>query len=263
MVQRAVSKGLQAVALTDHDTVSGLEEFHQAGCEYGVETISGVEITAEAAGREVHMLGYFVDIHSSALIGVLKEQEDHRLQRLERMIAKLRDKGLAIADDDLAPHAESGTVGRPHLAMILVEKGYASSIDDAFAKYLGRSGTAYVEKPRMPAREAIALIRSSGGVAVLAHPAISHVDSSLRHLVDLGLQGLEVWHISHSAQDSARYLKVSENLGLLPTGGSDCHGRLKGAELMGKVRVSYDRLESLKKLTRTDSGSAATPDRDF
>ncbi len=263
VVGRAAQKGLRAVALTDHDTVKGLADFHEAGREYNVETIDGVEMTAGINGREIHILGYFIDAANAPLLDCLMDQENHRLTRVQRMIVKLQAQGITIHDEDMEGHAARGTLGRPHVAMVLVEKGYASSIDDAFYRFLGRSGSAFVEKPMVPAREAIRLIREAQGVAVLAHPGIAHVDSSIRNLVDDGLQGLEVWHISHSERHHIHYLKICADLGLAPTGGSDCHGSMKGQELMGKVRVSYDRLESLKKLTRTDSGSAATPDRDF
>ncbi|MDZ4741852.1 MAG: PHP domain-containing protein [Verrucomicrobiota bacterium] len=248
VVRRAAEKGFRAISLTDHDTVQGLKVFHQAGKEYGVETINGVEITSEINGREIHILGYFVDMDDPVLLSSLKDQENHRLTRVSRMLVKLQALGLQISEEDMKVYSDKGTVGRPHLAMALVQKGYAHSIDDAFGRYLIRSGSAFVEKPRISAKEAIRVIRASSGVAILAHPGITHVDTSIRNLVAQGLQGIEVWHIRHDEKQNMRYLKICHELNLAATGGSDCHGHLKGPELMGKVRVPYERVEQLKSL---------------
>ena len=246
VVARARAKGLRAIALTDHDTIEGLDEFHREGKECGVETLNGVEITTEIGGREVHMLGYFFNASDTTLLDSLNEQASHRQERVGKMITKLQALGIPIEQSDVSKHSPSGTVGRPHVAQALVSLGVVKSIDEAFHKYLVRNASAFVDKPRIDSAAAIALIRASGGVAVLAHPGISRIDPSIPLLVDKGLQGIEVWHIRHDMKQNIKYMRLCEKYHLLATGGSDCHGQLKGEELMGKVRVPYERVQRLR-----------------
>jgi predicted metal-dependent phosphoesterase TrpH len=248
LVREAQRCGLAAVAVTDHDTLAGVAEARAAGAACGVEVIGGVEITARVGAQEVHVLGYFFGDSepTSTLAAALRHAQAVREQRVRQLVIKLNELGVPLTLAEVAAGSERGTVGRPHVAQALVRRGVVRSVEEAFERFLKAGQPAYVERYRMEAAEAIGHVRRAGGVAVLAHPGLNRVDDRLGELRDQGLAGLEVWHSRHSAAQTEHYRKRAEQLGLIATGGSDCHGPQRGGPLLGTVTVDYEVVERLR-----------------
>jgi hypothetical protein len=250
LVREARRRGLAAVAVTDHDTLDGVADARAAGAAAEVEVIAGVEITARVAAHEVHLLGYFFDEawRASTLMVALQHAQEVREQRARQFVAKLNELGVAVTMADVAAGSGRGTVGRPHVAQALVRRGVVRTVEEAFERFLKAGQPAYVERYRMEAAEAIGHVRRAGGVAVLAHPGLNRVDDRLAELRDQGLGGLEVWHSQHTGAQTKRYRELAEKLGLIATGGSDCHGPVRGGPLLGTVSVGYEVVEGLRAL---------------
>lgn len=248
LVQHAVQSGFAAIAITDHDTLDAIPEALAAGKELGVEVIPGVEITSSVDAQELHMLAYlFGDSwRDTNLRAVLDHATRIREQRIEQFVAKLNELGVALTIEDVYAGSDCGTVGRPHVARALQQRGFVTSVDEAFARFLKRGKPAYVERYRMEAAETIGHINRAGGIAVMAHPGLNHLDTHIRQMVDQGLGGIEVWHSRHSPTQVDHYLKMTEKLGVCATGGSDCHGAGRDGMLLGKIKLPYERVEALK-----------------
>ncbi len=250
LLAAAAGHGLVAIAVTDHDTTAGVAACQAAGHQHGIEVVAGAEITCAVNDREIHLLAYFFGDHwqDPMLQKVLAHAREVRDQRIDAFVAKLNELGIELTRDDVIAGAgeQAGTLARPHIARALVARQVVKNTDEAFTRFLRRGGPAYVERYRMTAREAIGHVRRAGGVPVLAHPGLNRVDPQIRELVDQGLLGLEVWHSKHSPAQVERYLQLTEQLGLIATGGSDCHGGACGKPLIGSVTVGYERLETLR-----------------
>jgi predicted metal-dependent phosphoesterase TrpH len=231
LVEEAVSRGLRVLGLTDHDTVAGIPEAREAGERLGVEVVPGVELSTSLEGGEgVHLLGYFVDVENPALLEGLAGYAQARDERMARMLERLRMIGLAIAPADVQALAGQGTVGRPHLARALIATGYVASVPEAFDRYIGQGKPAYVPRPRVDPREAIALVRAAGGVPVLAHPfSPGGVESVLDRLAPAGLAGMEVDYGEYTPRERDVLRAIAARRGLIATGGSDFHGIDRGA----------------------------------
>lgn len=225
-VRLAAEAGLAAVAITDHDTVAGIPAALEAAAGLNLEVIPGVEISSAANGQDIHVLGYFVPYDDEAFQEKLRGLRETRHERNKLMIARLRELGIPITLESVyrRKKGEDKNIGRPHIAEELMELGVVGSIDEAFAKYLGREGAAYVNPPRISPQEAITLIQEAGGAAVLAHPGLYDDDELVRELIAFGLDGIEVWHPDNDAADRERYRTWAEEHGLVMTGGSDFHG---------------------------------------
>lgn len=246
VVQRAARLGLQVISLTDHDSVTGIPEAQQAGETLGVKVVPGAELSAQYGGRDVHILAYFVDHTSDSLVQSLALYQDERRNRAERIIKRLNRLGVKVQFEQVLAKADGASIGRPHIADVLVEGGVCFSPNEAFYKYLGYGKAAYEEKYVMSPSEAIGVIHQAGGVAVLAHPILYQSDDILPGIVEEGIDGIEVWHIKHKPKDSRRYEAFAEEHGLLKSGGSDCHGDARGDAIMGKVQVPVSVYENLK-----------------
>jgi len=232
LVARAAAHGVKALAVTDHDTLAGLPEAAAAGPGCGVRVIPGIELSVSHAGKDFHVLGVFVDPAHVALGVLLESRRTDRVSRVREILAKLARLGIAIPYDDVAALADTkGTVGRPHVARALVAHGFAGSMDEAFARYLGKRAAAYVPYPRLAAADGIAAIHGAGGVASLAHPGLDDGDAALESFVAAGLDAVEAHHPSHSASDVAHFQKRAAALTLLVSGGSDFHGTGENHEL--------------------------------
>ncbi|MCW5558546.1 MAG: PHP domain-containing protein [Verrucomicrobiae bacterium] len=242
----AAAAGLDAVALTDHDTVGGCARMAAACAERGIEFIPGSELTAEHEGREFHMLGYWLDTSSSLLRARLAEFQAARVQRIRQMVDRLNHQGVGLAADAVFAVAGGGAPGRPHVARALVQGGFCRDYDEAFDRFLKKGRPAWVAKAAPSMEETLGLIHAAGGAAVLAHPGLYHSDSLLPSIAALGLDGLECWHTRHSATASESYARTAERLSLVATGGSDCHGMAKGEPLIGRVRLPYAQVTALK-----------------
>jgi len=240
VVRLAKQSGLVGLALTDHDTIGGVEEAAAEAQRLGLTFLVGIEISCEyPAPGTMHILGYGVDPQSPTLRDLTRRLLEGRDNRNPRIIQKLNELGVSITMREVEEEARTGAVdktkpiGRPHIAAVLVRKGYVSSIKQAFDKYLAQGGAAYFDKERLTMREAMDLIRQSGGMPVLAHPVQLRTENDaqlervVKDLVDLGLVGLEVIHSDHDAGLAEKYSRLADRYGLLKTGGSDFHGTNK------------------------------------
>jgi hypothetical protein len=246
IIQAAYRLGFSAVAITDHDILDGIEPALSAGKNCGVEVVPGVELSAESNGEEIHILGFYVDWKDQKFQRKLREFRTSRLARAMKMVDKLNELGVNINYDDVLSRTNSKAVGRPHVAAAILEKGHVSSFSEAFSRFIGDDGPAYVSKQKLSPAEAITMVLDAGGVPVLAHPGMLQ-QSIVPDLVSLGLMGLEAFHPSHSAQVSDYYCHLAKQYTLLVTGGSDCHGEAKDEKSMGSVRLPYKHVKDLKK----------------
>jgi 3',5'-nucleoside bisphosphate phosphatase len=226
LVGRAAAAGLTTIAVTDHDTVAGVAAAQATGAGIGVRVIAGIEITAVESGRDVHILGYFVDVSSAPLAAFLVSQRQDRLRRVRAMAERLAALGLPIDVEPLLEAAQAGTrsIGRPAIADALVAAGHAASRNDAFARLLGRGKPAFVPRAGTSGTEVIATIHAAGGIASLAHPGIANDDGLIPPLVEAGLDAIEVWHSDHTPAHQQHYFALAERLGVGKSGGSDYHG---------------------------------------
>lgn len=224
--------GVTALAITDHDIVDGIPEAMEVGERLGIEVIPGVEISSRYGDGELHILGYFIDWKDAELNRRLATLRNSRHDRNPRIIEKLNELGLAVTYDEVRALAGTDSVGRPHIARVLMSKGYVASAKEAFDRYLSEGAAAYVPRDLPAPAEAIAWIRAARGVAVLAHPTwVKESTEGLFRLCDKlkgeGLGGIEVHYSTHTAQQTAEYLNIAKRLDLLVTGGSDFHGVTK------------------------------------
>lgn len=229
LVSIAAAKGFQVIAVTDHDTMSGVSEAVEAGKRLGVRVIPGVEISAGGA-TEVHVLGYAI-AKPEKLIGVLEDMRAQRSKRMKQMVFKLNQMGIPISLQRVTGMAQE-SVGRSHLARLLVEERFVKDVREAFNRYLAPGRPAYVEREKLTVSQAIALIDSAGGIPVIAHPGQNHGDcfwlkERFAELKDVGLKGIECYHMAHSQQQTIMFHRIAKELGLLVTGGSDYHGMIK------------------------------------
>jgi predicted metal-dependent phosphoesterase TrpH len=246
LVKSANILGLSAIAITDHDILDGINIAISAGKKFGVEVIPGVELSAMLGEEEIHILGFYVDWLNEKFQEKLQEFRDSRITRAKEMVDKLNALGVDIEYGDVLKLADSISIGRPHVAAILVEKGYVATNSEAFIKYLFNGGPAYVQKKKLSPAEAIAMILDAGGVPVLAHPGMIQQDI-ISDLVSMGLMGLEAFHPNHNVHLSNYYCELARYYKLLITGGSDCHGEGKGRMILGSIKLPYEHVDALKK----------------
>lgn len=242
VVSAAKAAGLAAIALTDHDTMDGVAEALAAADEIGLRVVPGVELSAIEEDREVHLLGLHIQ-RQSAIEDSLRAFREHRHERAMQIVAKLNELGVSVSFDDVLARAGDAAIGRPHLARVLIEGGWARDSRDAFDRYLGAGRPAYVPKHRLSVGDAIALVHAGGGLAVLAHPGTEGRRDVIARFVALGLDGLEVRHPGHSAEDIKRLGALTEFFRLVPSGGSDWHGANEGSRVLGVMRVPASWLE--------------------
>lgn len=228
----AVQCELSALSLTDHDTVAGVSEAAAEARRLGLDFLPGIEISCEYPHPgTMHLLGYGIDPNSPALRDLTETLLAGRDSRNPKIIARLRELGVAITMEEVENQAGGNVIGRPHIAAILLRKGYVSSIKQAFDKYLAPGGLAYFDKERLTARQAVERVLAAGGLAVLAHPVQlrtendAQLDRVVKDMMDLGLAGIEVMHSDHDAKLVEKYTALAERYGLLKTGGSDFHGK--------------------------------------
>lgn len=251
LVRLAASQGLKTIAVTDHDTTDGLAEAFEAAKGFpGLRIIPGIELSADVPGDEVHVLGYFINPEDAELQAELVRFREGRVDRAKRMVEKLGQLGIHVEWERVQHFAGDGAVGRPHIAMALVEAGYCQEPKDAFPEYLGRNGLAYVERVKLTPAEAVGMIQRAGGAAVLAHPAyMNDMESGIASLSGIGLAGIEV-HYAKYREDTIRQLaRIARQYELIPCGGSDYHGMGNSDECLpgenGPALETVDRLEEV------------------
>lgn len=254
LVKAADLLGIRVMAVTDHDSVEGIAEAREASSGLAIEMIPGIEISANLDGHDIHVLGYMLDTNDPALRQALRQIQEDRLAQGYAMVERLGALGYSIEWDRVVAIADGGSVGRPHIAKALVERGAVASIEEAFSRFLRRGGPGYVEGRTLLPQEAISLIRKAQGVPALAHPIIVgasdyHLDLErlIPMMMEVGLEGIEVYYKGYTPEITALLLDVAEQYRLVPTGGSDFHGGgvVADAEL-GGVEVPLRTVEHLR-----------------
>jgi predicted metal-dependent phosphoesterase TrpH len=253
VVREAKRIGLTAIALTDHDTLDGLTEAEAVAAELGVRVVRGVELSAVEGHAETHILGlHLTDTRQmEAELVALREMRRNRAQRI---VARLNELGVRIEFASVLEQAAGGAIGRPHVARAMIAEGWAVDFRDAFERYLGNGKPAYVMKDRLAVADAIGLIHGAGGIAVLAHPSQGGTRERIEAFVREGLDGVEVRHPSHSAEDILRLNALVEHFMLVPSGGSDWHGAADGPRTLGMMRVPAEWLARQDARVRVRTG---------
>ncbi len=246
LITEAGRVGLSAISVADHDTVEGIELSIEAGRSKGIEVLPGIELTAEYENSEIHILGYLFDYENKELINKLEFLKNNRIKRVYKMLDKLKEMGVDLEAEAVFEIAQKGTVGRLHIARAMLKKGIVNSVFEPFHKYIGDKGPAYVAGFRFDPSEAIALIKKSGGIPVLAHPYLLKKDELIPQFVEYGLMGLEAYYPEHTPEMIKRYVGIAKKYNILVTGGSDCHGKAKPEVKIGSMNIPYELVEKLK-----------------
>jgi predicted metal-dependent phosphoesterase TrpH len=261
VVSKANALGLVGVAITDHDTIQGVEEGIRAGTNLGIEVVPGVEISCNCQDQHVHLLGFYFDTQNDDLCSLLEWMRVGREQRLPKMIAKLRELGIEVDQREVEAEARGESSGRPHLARVLLHHNHVTSIEEAFDKYLGYGRPAYVDRPRPSIEQGIETILHAQGVPVIAHPLTVDVEPNvlITGLVSNRLQGLEYYYpyeqVAGKAPDwyasiesrLAELMTLAKKYHLILTGGSDYHGPIPEKAELGSVPVPVETLEMLRR----------------
>jgi len=239
-VRMALQAGLAAVAITDHDTVSGIDEALLEGRRIGVEVVPGVEISTVDQGVDVHILGYYMDYKDSIFNQRLSQLRDTRNIRNTLILKRLNELGISITMNEVNEslvHQKSAdqSIGRPHIADVLMSRGIVSTVTEAFELYLGRGGAAYVNPARIGPLEAVNWIREAGGKAVLAHPGLYKNEQIVNDIILQGIDGIEVFHSDHTEEQKQHYHHLAIHHGLIVTAGSDSHGTKAGVTYHGSI----------------------------
>lgn len=256
LVRKAAEMGLEAMALTDHDTVQGLDEALEAGREFGVEVIPGCELSAESfeGAGWLHIVGLWIPQDPKPLNDAFEWVIEGRRTRNHEIVEKLRKLGINTTYERIAARA-GGTIGRPHFAQELLSLGVVNNIQHAFNEYLGDKGKAYVPKRKLTPQKALGLLKEIGATAILAHPFIlgvtmKRVEEIVRELMDLGLDGIEVHYTEHDDLATRNFAELADKLGLLVSGGSDYHGTVKPRVKLGtgkdNLNIPYEILQAMK-----------------
>lgn len=247
--ERVVAKALEAdlacIAITDHDSTDGIEPALRAAGGR-LEVLPGIEISTELDGEEVHLLAYLIDFERPAVVKMVEEMRRIRVERIHGICRKLKKLDMPLEADEVFAVSGRGSVGRLHVAQAMLKRGFIATLGEAFAKYIGNRGPAYVGKFKMTPREANRWVRHNGGVPVLAHPCTLSDHALIGDFVKAGIMGLEAYYPEHTAFQTEEYLKMADKYGLLVTGGSDFHGDVKANIEIGKMRVAYEHVERLK-----------------
>jgi predicted metal-dependent phosphoesterase TrpH len=256
LVKLAKEHGLQAVAVTDHDTSAGNREALEAGVDFEIEVIPGVEISADSPWGAIHIVGLFVRLNDDEMESTLRDLRRFREERNRKMIKLLVDMGIPITLEELLTEAGGDLVGRPHFAALLVKKGVVKSYQEAFDVYLKSGGKAYLDKKRLSTEDAVKMILRAGGIPILAHPCTlrqkdeSQFETRLKSLIEQGVRGIEVYYTDHSKGEEAYFSDIARRYNLLISGGTDFHGAVKPSVTLGRgfgdMAIPYEILENLK-----------------
>ena len=254
LVNLIASKGVTVAAISDHDTTDGIAEAVQAASAHqNLEIIPAIELSPDIPGDEIHMLGYFLEYEDEEFQGILGRFREGRVERGRMMVEKLAALGKPVDWERVKAFAGDGSVGRPHIALAMVEAGYFKEPKEAFYEYLGRNGLAYAEREKMTPEEGVEMLARVGGSAVLAHPAgLEDLDTKVAQLKEAGLVGMEVHYAMYSAETIQRLLEVANRHGLIPCGGSDYHGLGNtGEQEPGLLGPPMDSVEKLMENSRS------------
>jgi predicted metal-dependent phosphoesterase TrpH len=246
IIAAASVKKLRAISITDHDCIDAYPFAQKFGNKCGIEVITGVELSSEIDGGDIHILGYYIDIHNDPLIRKLKELKDARLIRAEKIVKNLNRQGIDLRFETVLNIAGEAAIGRPHIAAAMLKEELVYSFREAFEKYLGYESKAYVKKLTISPKEVFQLITNANGIPVFAHPGVTNVDARIPQFVDDGLMGIEVFHSEHSPEQVKAYLNYCKKFSLAYTGGSDFHNESQNKSEVGHPKVPYSTIESLR-----------------
>lgn len=250
VVEEAAAAGVRVLSLTDHDTVNGVAQAAEAGRELGVETVPGTELSVHVEDRELHLLAYFIDYRDERLGSYVELVHRRRRERGEAIVRRLNQLGVGVSLEEVLLRSAGGPLGRPHIAAAMVANGAVPTKEEAFRHFLGDHRAAYVPKPRSPAAEVIGLVHELGGVIVLAHPGMTVPETVIAGLVDVGLDGVEVYHPSHQPSQIEHYQEIARRYGLLMSGGSDSHGEPQGPRI-GDYGIGCEAVEAMNERAAT------------
>ncbi len=242
VIEAAEGCGLKALALTDHDTIAGIPAAREAGERLGIRVIAGVELSAFENDHEVHVLALHLS-HFETLEKRLLELRAQRFTRAERIVEKLNALGIPVTLDEVLLQANGGAIGRPHVARALIARGVVHDFREAFMRYLGGNGSAFVPKEKLSIEDVIAIAHEAGALAIWAHPGDLGRRERLEPLIAAGLDGIEIRHPSHSGEDMKRLQALTDFFGLVPSGGSDWHGAMEGPRRLGMMNIPSEWLD--------------------
>jgi predicted metal-dependent phosphoesterase TrpH len=249
IVRAAAGAGLSAISVTDHDTAAGQAETVEAGSAHGVDTVTGIEFSVIENKLDIHILGYCFDLSDAGMSSVLEDLEKGRRERAEKIAEELQGLGIEVTFEEIMEDAGRGTVGRPHVARILLRKGIVSGFQEAFDRFLGYGAPCYVPKKVLPLEDVVSIIKKSGGVAVWAHPGTNLRKRALvNRLTGCGIEGIEAWHPNHTPDITRLALREAEKRGLVCTGGSDYHFDEARKAGIGEIDVPYGSVTALRSL---------------
>lgn len=264
LVRHAHTQGLRAISVTDHDTVEGIEDALAEGRRLGIEVIPGLEVSVDFARGTMHILGYYVDHRDPRLTAQLGRLQHHRRARNSAMIDRFNKLGILITARELEDISEDGQIGRPHFARLLVQRGYAGTIQEAFDRFLRKGAPAYVKKFKFSPVEVLGFLTECGGLSVLAHPFTlfdltdDELENTVKTLKSEGLDGIEVYYPDHTLEQTTRYRKLAGDHELVVTGGSDFHGINKEGPVLGQdfggVSLTYTLIDALNARRRARFG---------
>jgi hypothetical protein len=260
VVKIALETNLCTISITDHDSVDGVAEARIASSGTDLTVIPGIEFSTIYNNQEVHILGYYINISNKELREETAFIAEERRVRAQRIIRKLSKMGIKLSYQRVQEIAGGNVIGRPHIALAMIEKGYISTVQQAFtSEYIDNRGKAYVTRYKMSPKKAIEMINRAGGVAVIAHPGLYQrgvgvKEEELRDLIQCGLEGIEVYHSAHSNEQKIYYLQMAERYELLVTGGSDFHGKShKEGSRIGSIKLDDKHVKKLKDYVITKS----------
>jgi predicted metal-dependent phosphoesterase TrpH len=248
LIELAKRRGLKYIAVTDHDNVDGIAGAIEAGKQHGIEVIPGVELSSEHKGREVHVLGYFIDCSSPDFLEHLAQFRVLRKTRAAKIVDKLNALNVPLLMDEVMEQVKgNASIGRPHIAYAMLEKKVVTNYYEAFSKYLGDNKPAYEKKPNISTKEAIKLISDAGGLSFVAHPGKTIRDEIIIEIIEHGIDGIEIVHPSHTSEDVRYFQNISSQYFLLESGGSDFHGgRINDDSLLGNYWVNEQKVNAMK-----------------
>ena len=255
LVEEARRRGLAAIAITDHDSVAGIDEATARGAPIDVEVVPGLELSTDVDNGEVHILGYFINPKDRELLALLESQRESREERVRKMLDRLSDLGVQLSMDEVRRASDGGALGRPHVAQALIRAGQVGSWDEAFSRYIGRHAPAYVRRSKLSPHDAVRAILAAGGVPVLAHPGLSGHDDMIPSLIEAGLAGIEAIYPDHSEEQRMRYAGLARQYRLIVTAGSDCHGPKSSSGVrVGLARTGYSVVHQLREKALIEKG---------
>ncbi|MBL8028266.1 MAG: PHP domain-containing protein [Fibrobacteres bacterium] len=246
IVEYASTKKLAAISLTDHDCIAGIHETMDVAEKIGLEVIPGVEISSMYEDTDVHVLGYFFDPDNQDMKRKMDEIRLIRLERAKRIVDRLNAKNILLRFDRVLEFAKGFSIGRPHIAAAIMAEEYATTYSEAFDKYLGNGTEFYIPIKKLSPKEAIALIKAAGGIAVLAHPYVFEDQTIVERLLKEGFDGIEIFYPKQPSTTVRNFRQLCQKYNLLESGGSDCHGEYYGDVNIGSAHVPYSVLDRMR-----------------